>query len=147
MIVTFCGHSDAILTSDEEKRLKDVILSVLKETPDAVFYLGGYGNFDNLCNRMLKEIQKEFPNLKRVFVTPYLDPDRSVLKNAEGNYDEILYPFWDKIFPRSAIEKRNRWMIDKSDIVIGYICRSYGGAAKTFDYALQKGKRSVSLLQ
>ena len=60
MKVTFCGHADARLTFDEEKRLKEIVLSVLKETPNADFYLGGYGNFDNLCNRVLKGFQKDF---------------------------------------------------------------------------------------
>lgn len=145
MIVTFCGHSDAILTSDEAKRLKKTVLSVLKETPDTDFYLGGYGNFDNLCNRVLKGFQKDFPLLKRVFVTPYLDPDNAALKAAKDEYDEILYPFEAKVFPKYAIIKRNLWIIDNSDLVVGYIFRSHGGAAQTFGYALRKGKQCVNL--
>ncbi len=44
--------------------------------------------------------------------------------------------------PRFAIEYRNKWMIDHSDIVVTYVCRSLGGAAK-FKEMAQRKKRTI----
>ena len=145
MIVTFCGHRDIFFKNDEEKRLVEELRKILKEAPDAVFYLGDYGQFDTLCNYILKELQKEYPLLKRIFVTPYLDPEYAHLKYAKGYYDEVLYPFTDKVVKRFAISKRNQWMVNKADLVIAYVNYSWGGAVKTFEYAVRKHKRYVNL--
>lgn len=40
---------------------------------------------------------------------------------------------------------RNKWMVEQSDIVISYIERSGGGAAKVVEYAERKGKRVINL--
>ena len=47
--------------------------------------------------------------------------------------------------PRFAIEYRNKWMIDHSDIVVTYVTRSFGGAATFRDLAKKKGKIVIDL--
>ena len=145
MIVTFCGHKDIFFNSNEKTQLKDVLRTILKESPNTIFYLGDYGQFDSLCNRTLKELQKEFPLLKRIFVTPYLNPEYTHLQYANHYYDEILYPFTNKTLPRFAISKRNQWMVDESDLIIAYIDHGWGGAARTLEYAIQKHKPYINL--
>ena len=145
MIVTFCGHKNFCRQDDEEKRLTDLLRATLREHPDAVFYLGDYGQFDLFCNSVLRALQKDFPRMRRVFVTPYLDPEYRHLWEAEGFYDEILYPFHDPVLPRYAIDKRNRWMIERADLVIAHVDHDYGGAAKTVRHALRQKKRCHNL--
>ena len=82
MIVIFCGHRNASLSLEEEQNLVVVLRSTLKEHPDTVFYLGDYGAFDGRCNAILRDIQREYPKLKRIFVTPYLLPEYGHLKYA-----------------------------------------------------------------
>ena len=43
----------------------------------------------------------------------------------------------------TVITKRNQWIIDKCDVVIGYTIRDYGGAYKAIDYAKKKGKEII----
>ena len=145
MIVTFFGHKDAFLSDEEKKKLTDLLRSVLEKSPDAVFYLGDYGNFDYLCNSVLKELQKVFPLLRRIFVTPYLDPKYSRLKCAASRFDEVLYPFTERVPPRFAIHRRNRWMVDNADFIIACIDHDWGGAIKAVEYALQRKKPCVNL--
>lgn len=38
-------------------------------------------------------------------------------------------------------------MVNRSDIVIAYISHNWGGAAKTFDYAVRKGKRMINIVE
>ena len=48
--------------------------------------------------------------------------------------------------PRFAIEYRNKWMIDHSDIVITYVHRSFGGAAKFKELAEKKNKVVIQIM-
>ena len=145
MIVTFFGHKDARLSGENKNKLTDVLRSVLLDVPNAVFYLGDYGNFDSCCNFALKELQKDFPLLRRVFVTPYLEPDRYRLKTAAARYDEVLYPFACRVPPRFAISRRNLWMADRADLIIACIDHDWGGAAKAVRYAVRKNKPCINL--
>ncbi|MBR1747360.1 MAG: DUF1273 family protein [Clostridia bacterium] len=145
MIVTFCGHRNVSYSDDVERRLEEELRKVLEESPEAVFYLGDYGRFDGLCNSTLRRLQREYPLLRRVFVTPYLDPEYAHFQDVHDYYDEVMYPFSEKVLKRFAISKRNRWMVEKADFVIAYVNHDYGGAATTLEYALRKKKKYVNL--
>ena len=58
-------------------------------------------------------------------------------------YDETVYPPLESVPKRYAISRRNEWMVRESDIVIAYVIRGFGGAAKTLEYAQRKKKRIV----
>ena len=53
----------------------------------------------------------------------------------------------ESVPPRFAIEYRNKWMIDHSDIVVTYVRRSFGGAAKFKKLAQKKKKTVIELVQ
>lgn len=141
MIVTFCGHSDVESLADVQAWLLAVTESLISEGAD-IFYLGGYGSFDTLCTSVLKEQKAHFPNIQLILITPYLNALKS-----DFAYDDIIYPPIEKTPPRYAILKRNRWMVDRSDVVVSYIIHSWGGAAKTLTYAKQKKKRIINYIQ
>lgn len=46
--------------------------------------------------------------------------------------------------PKFAISKRNRWMIEHSDIVVTYVKYHFGGAAQWKVLAEKKGKKSLT---
>ena len=41
---------------------------------------------------------------------------------------------------KRAIPARNQWMVDRSDMVIGYVIRQTGGAYAAVQYARTQGK-------
>lgn len=43
---------------------------------------------------------------------------------------------------KAAIQIRNRWLVDRADAVIAYICRDFGGALATADTPKGKARRS-----
>ena len=65
----------------------------------------------------------------------YLDSALS----REG-YDETVYPPLESVPRRYAILRRNEWMVRRSDVIVAYVLHSWGGAAKTLDYARKKKK-------
>lgn len=145
LIVTFCGHREMSLTREEEQHLFELLRSILVENPDTLFYLGDYGAFDGICNVLLKKLQEDYPKLRRIFITPYITPGYWHLEAAKERYDESIYPFEDNVLPKFAISKRNEWMVDHADVVIAYVRYDWGGAYKTYKYALSKKKRSFNL--
>lgn len=97
--------------------------------------MGGYGNFDSYAFHILKEIKKEIPFIKIIYVIAYLSRLESYLSKA---YDETLYPEELEFVPkRFAITYRNRWMVEHTDFIIAYVNYVYGGA---YDAAIKYGK-------
>ncbi len=80
---------------------------------------------------MLPYPTAEYINNKNYFVDYYSDI-------------EISYAA-SKAHPKSAIQIRNREMVDRADLVICYIEHKEGGAYKIVQYALMMGKTVVNL--
>lgn len=134
MTVTFCGHGDIYYNSDVKLRLTHLVEKCIKLGAEE-FLLGGYGRFDFLAAQVVNEVKEQYPHIKSVFATPYMD-----IKYDKDLYDCSEYPPLENVPKRFAISKRNEWMVDRADIVIAYVIREFGGAAKTFEYAKRKGK-------
>ena len=138
MIITFCGHSNCLFSDEEKEKLKQLLIKEIRKNPTCKFYLGGYGDFDSLCLRTLRELKKEFQDIELIFITPYIDKNYSKLEFAKYHYDDVIFPPLESVPRKFAILKRNEWMVDSADLVIAYVKYSWGGAAKTLEYAKRK---------
>ena len=138
MTITFCGHSNFSFDNTVKEKLRKLLLQEIRKNPACKFYLGGYGDFDSLCLNILKEIKADFPYIELLFITPYLDDNYSKLETAKLYYDGIIYPPLENVLRRFCISKRNEWMVDEADLVIAFVKYSWGGAAKTLEYAKRK---------
>ena len=145
MIITFCGHSDFLFSDDVKQQLKNILVSEIIKNPTCRFYLGGYGDFDSLCLRTLRELKKEFQDIELIFITPYIDKNYSKLEFSKYHYDDVIFPPLESVPRKFAILKRNEWMIEEADLVIAYVMYSWGGATKTLEYAKRKKKRIINL--
>ena len=109
---------------------------ILQKSVD-LFYVGNQGMFDGYIQSILRECKERYPQIRYYVVLPYLP--------APMNGMAITEPF-ETIFPqgleyapkRFAICQRNEWMIDHSDIVVTYVTRPFGGAAKYRELAANK---------
>ena len=76
-------------------------------------------------------------------VLPYVLKD---IEYYEKYYDEIIIPpSLQKSHPKSAITKRNKWMIENSDLILFFVEREKGGAYEALKYAKKLGKEIVDL--
>ena len=111
------------------------------------FYTGAMGQFDSLFASAVRKAKRNYPNIKLICVKPYMT--KEINESGEylySLYDDIIIPTeLAYIHPKSAIPKRNRLLVDWSDIVIGYIKRQYGGAYTAIKYA-QSLKKEVIIL-
>ena len=61
-------------------------------------------------------------------------------------YDSVIIPeSVEGVFPKSALVLKNRWMIERSDLVIVYVKRENGGAYTAMKYAERMQKRVINL--
>ena len=146
MIVTFCGHA----RFSAKEGLEEKILEILKKTVGdnkAELYLGGCGKFDSLAYSCGVKYKKEHPKISLVFVTPYLSVayQQNRLKNEAERYDYILQPEIEDKPQKFAIVYRNRYMVEKADLVVAYVEHSWGGAYQMYMYAKRKGKEIYNL--
>ena len=145
MIITFCGHSKAIFSGEEKLLLKQLLIKEIRKDPTCKFYLGGYGDFDSLCLWTLRELKAACPDIELLFITPYLDNNYSKLQLAKYYYDDVIFPPIESVPRKFAISKRNEWMVDSANLVIAYVKYSWGGAAKTLEYAKRRKKEIINL--
>lgn len=132
MYVCLIGHRDSI---GIEKELYSIISGLMKKGITD-FYSGGMGNFDKLCEKIVKQLHG------KVIFVPY--NIKQVKERDKYWYDTIICPFGEKPYSPSDIPKRNRWLVDHSDIALCYVYKN-GGAKHTLDYALQKQKPIINL--
>ena len=140
MIVTFCGHSEVSHAEEVRLWLLKTVEHLIVEGAD-MFYLGGYGAFDLLAASAVRQMKPRYPHIQSILVLPY--PDRKI---SAGTYDDTVYPPLETVPKRFAIVHRNRWMTDRSDVLLAYVLHSWGGAAKMLAYAERKGKRVLRFL-
>ena len=82
-----------------------------------------------------------------VLITPYITESyqKTHLVVGQSRYGEIVYPTLEKVPHKFAISYRKRWMVDRAELVIAYVDRSWGGAYQAFQYAKQKDKAYINL--
>ena len=131
--VTFIGHGK-VYRLDEEN-LKDIIIKAVVNGAD-LFINGGMGDFDYICARIVKSLQKDYPHIKSELVIPYL----TFNPRSMDCFDSSVYPDgFEKYHFKAAIVARNKWMVNQSQMAICYVDHDWGGAVKTFEYAVRQG--------
>ncbi len=142
MVCTFFGHSKA---GEEIVPLLRSTLTDLIEAKDVVaFLVGNNGNFDAIVRGLLKDLSNIFPHIKYFVVLAYRPVEK--VKNPAFDFSDTIYPDVLANTPqRYAIDRRNRWMIDKSDYVITH-AKYPGGAAKFKALAEKKGKIVINIM-
>lgn len=142
-----CGFGHRVLLMDVEKPLREALERLAVKQGVTVFYTGGMGEFDELFARTVRSMKRNDPRLRLILVLPYLTRQAATEKAwYEGRYDEILIPAeLEGVHLKAAIGLRNRWMVDRSDIVIAALHRDFGGAAEAVRYAEKRGKGVVRI--
>ena len=144
MVISFCGHRDFTPDAEKEKTIIDILLKYAETEQEVICYTGGYGAFDWFAASCINKAKKAAHNIVNCLVVPYITSsylERISLHTKE--LDEVIYPPLENIPPKFAIIRRNEWMIDNSDLLIAYVKYSWGGAARTLEYAKKRGIKSI----
>jgi len=150
MIITFIGHSSLKKSDELYDLIESVILDNIDERDKNMFYCGGYGDFDEICRKVSFGFKKHFKNIEVVFVSPYytLQQQRKIENLMKNNiYDTVIYPELENVPLKFAINYRNRWMIERADLIIAYVDREYGGAYNALRFAEKMKKKIINLAE
>ena len=141
MTVCFFGHR-SIIEKEVEPGLNCVLLQLINEG-ECEFLVGHQGQFDLLVIKTLEQMQLSFPQLNFYIVLAYMPGPKKQYQTLD--YSRAFFPEGLESAPaRFAIPRRNRWMIDNSNIVVTY-CTHHGGAHDAMLMARHKGKRVINL--
>ena len=144
------GHSKIEITKELEDKLIATFEDLIKQGCK-YFYFGGFGEFDDICHKVISNLKNIYPNLQRIFCLS--DPRHQRISKRpkwlkDEDYEEFIYLDLDFDWWYQRIYYRNCAMIDRSDIVVFYVeQRENSGAYKTYKYAKQKKKTIINILQ
>ncbi len=136
--VTFFGHRDT--PKETEPALRLTLIDLIENKNATVFYVGNHGNFDAMVRRQLENFSKTYP-IKYYVVLAYMPS-----KNDTPDEHSILPEGIETVPRRFAINYRNKWMLGKSDIIVTYVTRPFGGAWE-FKQMAEKLDKIVLMLQ
>ncbi|MBQ7836490.1 MAG: DUF1273 domain-containing protein [Clostridia bacterium] len=138
MICTFFGHRECYGLN--EKTLERAIDELIRKGVDT-FYVGHQGNFDSMVLGCLKKLKEIYSNISFTVVLAYMPTHKYDLYNGYSIYPEGL----EIGLPKFSIERRNKWMIDRSDYCLCYVDHTRGGAYKFVKIAKNKGVEIINL--
>lgn len=146
----FSGHRE-VYQSGVEARLAVEIEKLLQTDNEFHFLTGGMGQFDGMGAGAVRAAKRRHPEkcITITLVLPYMSNRLNTDKEYyQFYYDQIIIPEeLDTAHYKAAIQLRNRWMVDRTDIVIAYILRDFGGALATVRYAQRQGKPIINLAE
>lgn len=137
----FIGHGDCPLSSE------DIIPFIEQEIKNGVdtFLNGGQGAFDRISAQAVHILKKDYPEIKSILVIPY----HNFRIFDESLFDEIITPDTSNSVSytgyKTAIPKRNKYMVDNASTAICYVTHISGGAYKTYQYAQKKDLRIIDV--
>ena len=137
MTCTFFGHRDT--PKETESALRLTLIDLIENKNATVFYVGNHGNFDAMVRRQLEDLSKTYP-IKYYVVLAYMPS-----KKDEPDEHSILPEGIETVPRRFAINYRNKWMLNKSDIVVTYVTRNFGGAWEFRELAQKQDKTVINL--
>ncbi len=147
--VSFFGHRYVEQTAEIERRLDTILHDLIKQKEYVEFLIGRDGDFDLLASAAIKRAIREYGygNTHFTLVLPYMKAEyRDNEKEYLDYYDEVeICAESANAHPKSAIQVRNRNLVDRSDLIVCCIQRKRGGAFKTVQYAERCGKKIVNL--
>ena len=147
--VAFFGHRYLDNPYKVEELLEVKIRELINQKEYVDFIVGRNGEFDQCVSSTVLRVRKNFrdDNSSLVLVLPY--PTAEYLNNEQYFHDyytdvEISYAA-SKAHPKSAIQIRNREIVDRCDLIIFYLERDFGGAYQTYQYAIKQKKDIIKL--
>ena len=142
--VSFFGHRHIDRIGSLEQQLEDIISKLIKEKEYVEFLIGHEGEFDELCASVIRRTKSklDYGNSELTLILPY---PKSRIDNKYESFDNIeICADAAQAHFKSAIFIRNKYMCDRSDLVVCFAVRE-GGAKSMLDYAKGVGIDTLEL--
>lgn len=147
----FTGHRQ--INKSDIPKIKAVLenkLIQLIELGYIYFESGGALGFDTIAAQSVLNLRKKYPEIKLILVLPcksqshsWSNDDKNIYEDIKRQSNEIIYTS-DEYF-RGCMHKRNRYLVDGSNICISYLITPSGGTAYTVEYAKKIGNYIINI--
>ena len=150
MVCMFTGHRDIRF---EDVNTLPVWLDERIEEYIALGYtdfcVGGATGFDTLAELKILEKKKKYGFIKLHLYLPCRDQDKSWTDNQKAMYRVVLehadsINYVSENYFRGCMHKRNREMVEASDVCIAYCHSQKGGSRYTVTHCQKKGVKVVN---
>ncbi len=149
--VCFFGHRQIDDFRLVEQKVEALIDSLLNEHEYVEFLVGREGEFDQLATSAILRCQKclDTVNCSVTWIMPYLKSDYIKNRESYDNYYDCVEVCEQSAnaHPKSAIQIRNRAMVDRSDLCVFCISHKNGGAYQTLRYAENADANIINLCE
>lgn len=133
----FIGHRDAPQSIKE--KLEATIERIIHENGEMEFIVGNHGNFDRYAQSALSSAKKKYSGIKLLLLTAYHPATRQI-ELPEG-FDYVYYPpGMERIPPKLAIVRANRYIVKNVDILIAFVWHPGSSARDLLEYARSQQK-------
>ena len=133
--VALFGHRQVSDFHKLDEALTPIVKELIEKQSYVIFYIGRNGAFDEYAASIIKSTRNKYgvDNSDLVLVLPYTVAN---IEYYADYYDSIFIPECvEGVHPKSAISKRNRWMVEQADLVIVNVEQKQGGAYSAMRYA------------
>lgn len=149
--VSFFGHRYIDNYFTVEKKLEELIRGLLESKNYVEFLVGRDGEFDQIVASTVKVVKRSIGDDNSALVWVMAYPKAEYSNNEESfddYYDEIeICEASSHCHFKSAIQVRNRNMVDRSDLVVCFVERDSVGAYSTLQYARKQEKQVINLAE
>lgn len=143
------GHRYIDRFSFVEDKVEELVRELIGSKPYVDFLVGRDGDFDQIVSSTVLRVKKRVfdANSSLIWVMPYETAEyRDNVESFEKYYDEVeLCQESASGHFKGAIQKRNRYMVDRVDLLICYVEKESGGAYQTMQYAITAGKKAINI--
>lgn len=147
--VVFFGHRKIKDLCRVEEKLNIIIRRLLYEHTYVDFLIGRNGDFDQIVSSTIRRVKNSVgeANISHILVLPYETAEfRNNIISFENYYDEIeICEESASAHYKSAIQIRNRKMVDRADFIIFFVENGKGGAYETLNYTKKQGKPLLNI--
>ena len=142
----FTGHRH--IPEDERAILRERLLSCIRHLNEdngvTTFYAGGCTGFDTLAAQAVLEYRADHAEVQLIIVVPYAEQSRGWSQEDKNEYERIKSMASEVVclaghYFNGCMQKRNRYMVDRSALCVCYLIKADGGTASTVKYAQVKG--------
>lgn len=147
--VAFFGHREIDHFRETERTLEKLIENLIREHAYVEFLVGRNGEFDQLVSSTVRSVRNRLgcKNCSLVLVLPYMtaefrDNEASFLEY----YDEVeVSSTAEGVHFKTAIQTRNRELVNRTDLVVFCVDHTSGGAYQTLKYAKKIHKPYINI--
>jgi uncharacterized phage-like protein YoqJ len=141
----FSGHR--AIPPSSGAAIRDLLARAIRyayEQGCRTFYTGGAIGFDTYAAKAVILFRVSHPDVRLVLMLPCANQTAKWTPMQRAAYNYVLSEADESIvlseeYERGCMERRNRALIDRADMLICYVCRQNGGSAQTKRFAAQKG--------